>query len=287
MSNTLSVIVPIHNMYQKLHHMNRWISEIPDSSGVEVILVDDVTSDKSSQEIKSLVELHSNLNIKIISGKFNSPGKARDAGLSEATGIWIIFADSDDILYIKPILSYLAKTDPNSIEVFQFRELDFNLAKVLKPLSKTVSENDLVLNLGIWRMAFPLTFLAKHKFTEIRMGEDILYFLDVLESNSKIHFNPIHGYDYLIGSGNQLTSDNSAVNELTLLLARLVHRVDTFTTVNTLAKLFFFKNTLSVTKHLGLGKSYGYAWQSFLMFLSSRSRDKQKFIEIIGRYCRS
>jgi glycosyltransferase involved in cell wall biosynthesis len=273
-------------MHQKLSHLNHWISEISDFS-VEVVLVDDFTSDDSSREIENLVERHSKLNVKLIKGKFNSPGKARNAGLSKTTGAWVIFADSDDVLYVQPILSCLSNSDPSTIEVFQFRELDFQSSRVLKPLSDTTSEIDLVMGLGIWRMAFPATFLGKHKFTEIRMGEDLLYFLDVFESNSKIHFNSIHGYDYLIGSGTQLTADRRAVNELTLLLGELAHRVDTFKRVNILARLFFFKNTLSVAKHLGTRKSYGYAWQSFLMFLSSSFKDKQKFVRIIGRYCRS
>ena len=121
----LSIVVPIHNMHQKLNQLNQWISTVPDTS-VEVILVDDFTSEESSEEIEKLARFHSRLNMKLISGKFNSPGKARNAGLLEATGVWIIFADSDDTLYVEPVLKFLLKSNPINVEVFQFRELDFN-----------------------------------------------------------------------------------------------------------------------------------------------------------------
>ncbi len=286
MQYILSIIVPIHNMHQKLNHLNQWISNVPNTS-VEVILVDDFTSQESSEEIENLVQFHSNLNIKLISGKFNSPGKARNTGLLEAKGVWVIFADSDDTLYVEPVLNFLMKSNPTNLEVFQFRELDFNTGKVLKPLSKTTSEIDLVMSLGIWRIAFPRTFLTNQKFTEIRMGEDLLFFLDVYEVNSKIHFNVTHGYDYLIGSGNQLTANKTAIRELPLLLGELAFRAETFKKIDTVARLSFVKNTLSFAKHLGLRKSYSYAWQAFLMFFFGRPREKKELIRMIGKYCRS
>lgn len=281
----LSIVVPIHNMHQKLNQLNQWISTVPDTS-VEVILVDDFTSEESSEEIEKLARFHSRLNMKLISGKFNSPGKARNAGLLEATGVWVIFADSDDTLYVEPVLNFLLKSNPINVEVFQFRELNFNSGKVLKPLSKTKSEIDLVISLGIWRIAFPRTFLINQKFSEMRMGEDLLFFLDVFEVNSEVHFNAIHGYDYLIGSGNQLTANKSAVSELPLLLGELAVRVETFNKVDTLARLSFFKNTLSLAKHLGPSRSYSYAWQTFLMFFFSPVKDKKELIRMIGKYCR-
>lgn len=282
----LTVVVPIHNMYKKLNRLNTWISIIG-RSDVEVILVDDFTSEEASREIRDLVDCHSSVNIKLVWGQFKSPGKARNAGLLEATGLWVVFVDSDDILHPNPILSHLAKAEPKTIEVFQFRELDFSSSKILKALSKTSSEMDLVLNLGIWRIAFPTRFLVNKKFTEIRMGEDLLYFLDVFQDNSEINFNAIHSYDYLIGSGNQLTADIKALNDLTLLLDELAQRIDKFKHANTLAKLMYFKNTLSVAKHLGLMKYKKFALKSSVMFLSSNLRDKKKFIEILMKSFKS
>jgi glycosyltransferase involved in cell wall biosynthesis len=286
MESLLTVVVPIHNMYKKLNRLNDWISTIGGSE-VEVILVDDFSSEESSREIRDLVDSHSSLNIKVVSGRYKSPGKARNAGLLKATGLWVIFADSDDILHLNPILNKLANSAPKMIEVFQFRELDFNSIKILKPLSKTSSDTDLVLNLGIWRMAFPARFLVNKKFTEIRMGEDLLYFLDVFEGYPEINFNAIHSYDYLIGSGNQLTADINALHDLTRLLDALSLKIDINIHTSTLAKLMYFKNTLSVAKHLGLTKSNKFAFKSAMFFLRSAPRDKKKFIEIMMKSFKS
>ena len=286
MECVLTVVVPIHNMYNKLNRLNDWISTI-DGSEVEVILVDDFTSEESSREIRQLVDYHSKLNLKVVSGRYKSPGKTRNAGLSKATGLWVIFVDSDDIFHLPPILSHLAKLEPKTIEVFEFRELDFNSSRILTPLSETSSEIDLVLNLGIWRIAFPARFLVNKEFTDIRMGEDLLYFLDVFEDNPEVRFNSIHGYDYLIGSGTQLTSDDSALKDLTRLLDALSLKMNTYKKKNNLAELIFFKNTLSVAKHLGLIKSSKFALKSAMMFLRSRPGDKMKFIKIVLKSLKS
>ena len=286
MECVLTIVVPIHNMYKKLNRLNDWISTV-ERLEVEVILVDDFTSEESSREIQQLVDCHSRLNLKVVSGQYKSPGKARNAGLSKATGLWVIFVDSDDIFHHTQILNHLEQAEPKAIEVFEFRELDFNSSKIHKALSETSSEIDLVLNLGIWRIAFPARFLENKKFTDIRMGEDLLYFLDVFEDNPEIRFNSIHGYDYLIGSGTQLTSDDSALKDLTRLLDALSLKMDTYKRKNNLAELIFFKNTLSVAKHLGLIKSSKFALKSALIFLRSTPGDKMKFINIVLKSLKS
>lgn len=282
----LTIVVPIHNMYKKLNRLNDWISTV-ERLDVEVILVDDFTSEESSREIQQLVDCHSGLNLKVVCGQYKSPGKARNAGLSKATGLWVIFVDSDDILYHTPILNHLEQVEPRAIEVFEFRELDFNSSKIHKALSETSSEIDLVLNLGIWRIAFPARFLENKEFTDIRMGEDLLYFLDVFEDNPEIKFNSIHGYDYLIGSGTQLTSDDNALKDLSRLLDALSPKINTFKKKNTLAKLIYFKNTFSMAKHLGLVKSNKYAFNSAMMFLRSSLGDKVEFFKIVWKSFKS
>ncbi len=286
MEYLLTIVVPIHNMYKKLNRLNDWISTV-ERLDVEVILVDDFTSEESSREIQQLVDCHSRLNLKVVSGQYRSPGEARNAGLSIATGPWVIFVDSDDIFHPTPVLNHLQQVKPKAIEVFEFRELDFNSSKIHKALSETSSEIDLVLNLGIWRMAFPARFLENKKFTDIRMGEDLLYFLDVFEDNPEIKFNSIHGYDYLIGSGTQLTSDDSALKDLTRLLDALSPKIDTFKKKNTLAKLIYFKNTFSMAKHLGLVKSNKYASNSAMMFLRGSFGDKVKFFKVVWKSFKS
>ncbi len=282
METKLTVIVPIHNMHKKINRLKDWISTINESE-IQLILVDDFTSDESSREIKDLITCHSTLDVELVSGRFGSPGAARNAGLSKVRGLWVIFVDSDDVLFPTAVFNHLVKSELNAIEVFQFRELDFGSGEIRRALSNTSSDIDLVTNLGIWRIAFPAKFLADKRFTEIRMGEDLLYFLDVVEDNPKIKFNQIHGYDYLIGSGSQLTADEGALNDLINLLDCLHLKIATYKNAKTLAKLSYFKNTLSAAKYLGLLKSLRFISKNVKIFLSSDRGEKKKFVQIVKK----
>lgn len=285
MSPMLSIIVPIHNMHQKLDRLKNWLSLVPGTE-VEVILVDDFTSTEATLEIEKMLDDLAIKQSKLIKGEFKSPGLARNAGITQAAGRWIVFADSDDTLRIVELIRYLSDCSPDSIQVFQFRQLNFNTSEILEPLSQTFSTSDLVMNLGIWRMAFPALFINECKFHNIRMGEDLLFFLDVFQLAPEIFFSSLHSYDYLKGAGSQLTASKGAIGDLTILLNELDSKLERSGKSGEVARYVYFKNTLSSIKHLGVIKSYVYLKKSFSLFLSINLKEKLEFIRIVGRLLR-
>jgi glycosyltransferase involved in cell wall biosynthesis len=285
MTSSISIVVPIHDMYQKINNLNSSISELP-LEGVEIILVDDFTSSEASLEIESLIAQFTTREIKLVKGNFGSPGAARNAGLSEATGDWIVFVDSDDRLYARDLFDYLLPRPADQIQIFQFRKIDFTSGDILDPLSHTYSTSDLVFNLGLWRMAFPAKFLNKVNFHNLRMGEDILFFLDVLHDHPDAKFVSIHTYDYLMGLGNQLTSNVDAIEDLFNLLGELEQRMNSFDNISGLVKSLYFKNTLSAIKHLGFVRSMKYIRRSADWFIRSNFEEKRKFFSIFWKLTR-
>jgi glycosyltransferase involved in cell wall biosynthesis len=285
MRSSISIIVPIHEMYKKLMHLNTLISELP-STGIEVILVDDFTSPEASSEIKTIVNDFSAKEIKLVKGHFGSPGATRNAGLSEATGDWIVFVDSDDRLHPSEFLDFLQSCPTNQIQIFQFRKIDFTSGKVLQSLSHTGTTFDLVFDMGLWRMAFPKKFLTEARFQNLRMGEDVLFFLDVFQKNLEVQFNSIHTYDYVMGLGNQLTSNRDALKDLSNLLNELERRIETYEDSKELVTLLYFKNTLSAIKHLGLVQSRKYIVKSVKLFIASRFDEKQNFFGVFWKLVR-
>lgn len=269
-------------MFQKLDHLENWLSQVPDDK-VEVILIDDFTSIDATLEIESMLNVLSIKSARLIKGEFKSPGLARNAGLREASGCWIVFADSDDTLHVKELEKYLSDCLLESIQVFQFEKLNFSTNEILAPLSQTISIPDLVLNLGIWRMAFPAFLLKDCKFEDLSMGEDVLFFLDVLHKEPEIHFSFLHTYDYLIGSGNQLTANESAINELTILLRGIETRLSEYGKSNALATYMYLKNTYTSVKHLGVIKSLAYLRMSISLFLGMSFKEKQVVARIVRR----
>ena len=101
----LSIIIPTFNRENKIINA---LDSIPKRSDIEVIVVDDASTDNTVKILKE----YKGLNLKIIQlTKNGGPGKARNFGLDIMQGEWFTFLDSDDCLvtdeFNKVIDSYL------------------------------------------------------------------------------------------------------------------------------------------------------------------------------------
>lgn len=90
----ISIVTPVYNT-------EKYLSECLDSifaqtmPDIELICVDDGSTDNSLNILKDYQKKHKNL--KVISQKNGGPGVARNTGIDNATGKYICFWDSDDI----------------------------------------------------------------------------------------------------------------------------------------------------------------------------------------------
>lgn len=96
MQKKVSVIVPVYNADKYIVRCVKSIQK-QSYSELEILLIDDASTDKSWECIKYLQEKDER--IKIFRQEFNEgPGAARNLGLIHATGEWIFFVDSDDCM---------------------------------------------------------------------------------------------------------------------------------------------------------------------------------------------
>ena len=91
----VSVILPIYNMEK---YLLKSVSTICNQTyqNIEIILVDDGSSDRSLQLCEDLHE--KDRRIKVIAKENGGVSSARNIGLEEASGEWIMFVDPDDYL---------------------------------------------------------------------------------------------------------------------------------------------------------------------------------------------
>lgn len=89
---TLSVVIPLHN---KAEVIRRCVDSVlaQTSTDYELVIVDDGSTDESL----SIVLSYKDYRLKVIEQENRGAGRARNTGITEASGEWIAFLDADDV----------------------------------------------------------------------------------------------------------------------------------------------------------------------------------------------
>lgn len=117
----LSIIVPIYNTDIDL--LDKCVKSILRQSGcdIELILVDDCSSDKRIAEKLKEYEQEKGVGI-YRTAENGGPGRARNVGLGKAKGELIAFVDADDSLVentFRGALEYMSENDYDTV-VFEY-----------------------------------------------------------------------------------------------------------------------------------------------------------------------
>jgi len=219
MSQLLSIVVPVRNMTGKLQHLESWITDAIEFN-VEVIIVEDIDDPSTTIELEKLVSRFGSDKIKKVSGKYGSPGGARNAGKILSKGKWITFWDSDDIGIPKVVISYLLDNEKNEtaqVLVFSFRTHDWIVdsqvtENLVNPDLHTFDQ--IAKNPGIWRIVFSTEFLKDLEFPDYKMAEDQVFLARVGLRKPEISYVSEVGYLYYRNVPNQLTSSREAITDL-------------------------------------------------------------------------
>lgn len=102
MNPLVSVIIPVYNSKNTIEKtLDSVINQTYQK--IEVILIDDGSTDGSTEIMRKYIEKHKTVIFKIISKKNGGVSSARNRGIDESTGDYISFLDSDDIWLPKKI----------------------------------------------------------------------------------------------------------------------------------------------------------------------------------------
>lgn len=91
-----SIVIPLYN---RANLIGDCLAPFlgPEAQGLEVIVVDDGSSDGSAEVVERLAATSSGAAIRVIRQGNAGPGAARNRGAAVATGRWLAFLDSDDL----------------------------------------------------------------------------------------------------------------------------------------------------------------------------------------------
>ncbi len=108
-SPKISVIVPCYNNDQTIIETIESITK-QEYSPVEIIIVNDGSTDKSEDIVSSYIKINNAVNIALINQDNSGPSKSRNNGAEKATGKYLLFLDADDLIapsYIKKSIECL------------------------------------------------------------------------------------------------------------------------------------------------------------------------------------
>ncbi len=113
----VSVIIPFYNVEK---YLSNTLSSVlaQEFENLEVILINDGSTDQSESIANKFVD--SNKNITLFSQDNKGVGAARNAGIQNANGKYLLFLDSDDYLEVKAIETLFKRCDALNLDVLMF-----------------------------------------------------------------------------------------------------------------------------------------------------------------------
>lgn len=102
---SFSVIIPVHNRAEVVERTLRSVAS-QTYSQFELILVDNASTDHSLQVLEDFASGHSSMHITVAVEPKPGACAARNRGLAMASGEWVAFFDSDDVMHPTLLESY-------------------------------------------------------------------------------------------------------------------------------------------------------------------------------------
>lgn len=221
MNFKISVVVPIYGVEEYVEVSLRSIFE-QEFNDFEIIIVNDGTKDNSMNIVNNVVKDYK-IDYKIINQQNSGLPSARNTGLKNATGKYICFIDSDDVLdrnYLNNHYRLLESTDIKiSFCDFEETHLDNRLGNKIDFTSYKIYNRDTLLDQFVKRrikihccsLVIDREFLIANNFyfnEGLRYGEDVEFMWNVLPSQNKIGRINAPLYKYLQREGSLMSKQD-------------------------------------------------------------------------------
>lgn len=246
--NLLTVITPVTSMAGKLEDLKSWLQLVADFD-VLVVLVHDYRDQETESE---LTEISNSLkHVSLISGRFGSPGAARNAGLDKIDSRWVAFWDCDDRPSVQSFMRMIELGSHREILVGDYQAFEEG-ASYFEHIVRTGGKDPMVSlmsNPGIWRIAFRQSAIHGVLFQPLKMAEDQLFLYEVLSRDPSVSFHPEVVYGYRRGLPGQLTLNRAAMKDLGIALKYMESEVSQMNTRTNYADYFLSSLQMSGIKN--------------------------------------
>ncbi|WP_213134314.1 glycosyltransferase family 2 protein [Citrobacter sp. FP75] len=269
----LSIIIPAYN---NAEFITATLTSIHQSitDDVEIIIVNDGSTDLTEECINTFYRNKNCNNIKYISQKNQGVAITRNVGLAHATGKYIGFVDSDDIVcpnYFSILLPKLRDEKYDIVEFNLTRDMN-NLYQGIPDMSSTITQHEITIaddnyspllptfRAGQWHLMtkiFHRDVIGDERFEEHRRYEDVIfcpfqYFKchKILKIENKLYYYRVNN--------NSITENiiDSDADSIFFAMRKMCHYINENSAKRTVATLMIVNCFLEGRKLLRKKKGY-------------------------------
>ena len=205
----ISVIIPIFNVEKYLRRaLNSILNQTMDLNDIEVIMVDDCSTDNSKNIIKKYTNKYENFNALYHDTNSGGAAEPRNTGMKIASGKYIMFLDPDDEYAPDMCKTLYDKIEETNVDMVKcnhehkgsnFRRLSYYYDKNIKEVKLDCSKDLPCDQVSVCNVIHKKKFLEEKKlyFKPFPSGEDIIFSItEFLNAKNMIYLNYFHGYIY-------------------------------------------------------------------------------------------
>ena len=287
----VSVIVPIYNVEEYLEECLESIRN-QTYTNIEVILVNDGSTDGSREICESYCE--KDIRFRLINQENQGQSVARNRGVKESVGQYIMFVDSDDVVntdVLKVLLPYM-KTDVDIVECEMTREKEAFFLNKIPTIVFEGNSKEAILNCIAFRAvkfcAFTKLYrreiVEKIPFLEGYIYEDVFTGINYLNHIRKIIVVDYIGYYYRVRPNSTMTKSFNEKNlDIFPIGKKLIESFDDNEYLLPYIGYFIFYLSLSHYQRDGITKVSPYfdMYENFIRdcaFLAKQSK------EVVSKY---
>lgn len=259
MSTLISLIIPVYNLEKIISNtLVNLFSQI--NSSFEIIIIDDGSIDNTYSEITNLCEQYQQLQIKIFQQEKKGVSSARNLGIMNAIGKYVLFLDGDDSLNISKKLIDVINNSNSEMLVFEYTtdkyskqnhiifdsKLDENVPYNGFNLLNEKFKHKIKLDLWTSSVIFSRSFLVEYGLLfdpNVKIGQIFLFFHQALLNAKSVSFYRINLSTYIIRSDSSTNSIHTGLLDILLALDKLY-------------KFIKSKGKLNILIHIGLIRNY-------------------------------
>ena len=220
METKISIIIPIYNSEK---YLEKCLESVTTQSfkNIEILLINDGSTDNSLNICYKFEKKDSR--IKIITKENSGVSGARNIGILNSVGEYIVFVDSDDYCQSNMIESIIKNINENELLIFSYnkvmknKEINYSAGKI--DINKNNIEEKIVnedrIGGYLWNKVFKSSIIKENKIkfdSNITFCEDLLFVFEYVQKIEKIVYLEDTLYNYRIRKGSKTSNMFSKKN---------------------------------------------------------------------------